>query len=204
MSAVQGPPPSPSALRTFPTEALPAGHAMLRAHAVNRSAWWFDHGPGGRFNLRGNRGTCCAATSLATAVRERVRENVSQTRVVDLAFANEFIVSTIAAPIPYQCAAVSHEDAADFGVVRELVTMHDYAVPQAWAEAFDGAGFDGVHYGSAYTTGVPSAVALFGPAGAPDARASFAATPLMGGAEACTSIGWTVGTPPSSGLTIIS
>ncbi|MGW9159284.1 RES family NAD+ phosphorylase [Microbacterium sp. NPDC055665] len=203
MSAVQGPAPASAELRTFPVVTLSAGQAMFRAHHASRDAWWFDNGPGGRFNLRDDRGTCCTATSLATAVRERVRENVTRDKVVDTVFADEFVVSTVVAPVPFECAAVSHDDAANHGVVRELVSMHDYAVPQGWAAALDGAGFDGVFYGSAYTTGDPSAYALFGPAGAPASDAGYIETRFMSGAAACRALGWTVSTPHSSGMTVI-
>lgn len=43
--------------------------------------------------------------------------------------------------------------------------MVPYAVPQAWARAFAGAGFDAVSYGPRFTPGDCTAVALFGPEG---------------------------------------
>lgn len=198
MSAVQGPPPVPAALSDFPEATVPAGQIMFRAHNAAKGGCWFDNGSAGRFNLHGARGTWCTATSIDTAVRERVREHISQTGVVDPVFASEFVVSRVTAPLPYRCAAVSDAAAARYGVVRELVTMHDYTLPQAWAGAFDAAGFEGVFYGSAFTTGPASAYALFGDAGAPEAAAGFTEEVHMSGAEACTQLGWKVGPPPSS------
>lgn len=202
MSAVQGPPGMSLSLTGFPEHFLTAGTTMFRAHSATRSAWWFDNGTGGRFNLLGDRGTCCTATSLDTAVREKVREHVSSDGFVDPVTASEFVVSLVTAPIPYRCAAVNDTDAAKYGLVRELVTMQGYAVPQAWAEFFD-TDFDGIFYESAYTTGGPSAYALFGDAGAPSAPGFTEAT-HMSGADACTALGWTVGAPAESGLDILS
>jgi len=204
MTAVQGPPSPTTDLAPFPVEGVHAGQVMFRAHSAARGAWWFDNGPAGRFNLSGDRGTCCTASDIKTATRERVREHVTQLKVVDSVFADEFVVSRVTTPLSYVCAAVSHEDAADFGVVRELTTMDDYTVPQGWASAFDGADFDGVFYGSAFTTGDPSAYALFGDAGAPAASAGFTEAHDTDGADACRALGWTVGPPPTSSLTIIT
>jgi hypothetical protein len=176
----------------------------VRAHGVARSAWWFDSGPHGRFNLSAPRGTCYAATELETAVRERVRDEVSATGVVSRALADSFAVSTIAAPDAVRCAAVSAKRAVDHGVVRELVTTDDYETTREWATAFDANGFDGVFYGSAYTTGAPSAVALFGDAGEPATGSGFAAAGSASGADACRAAGLTVAGPPAiRALTII-
>ena len=202
MSAVQHPPGALTSLAGFPEHVLPADTTMYRAHSASRSAWWFDNGPGGRFNLHGARGTCCTATSLDTAVREKVRDYVSQTGFVDPDFASEFTVSLVTAPLPYRCAAVNHTDAAKYAIVRELVTMHDYSIPQAWAARFD-EDFDGILYESAYTTGGPSAYALFGDAGAPTVAGYTEAT-HMSGADACTAVGWTVGVPAESGLDVLT
>lgn len=203
MSAVQRPPAPRVDLTSFPDTTVTAEQEMYRAHASARSAWWFDNGAAGRFNLRGPRGSCCTATTVDTAVRERVREHVSQTGMVDPEFASEFVVSKVSAPLPHRCAAVSHTDAARHDIVRELVTMHDYTVPQAWAAAFDESGFDGVFYASAFTTGGASAYALFGDAGAPGPLAGYVETVHLSGAEACEQLGWIVGLPSSRGMTVI-
>jgi hypothetical protein len=140
-----------------------------------------------------------------TAVRERVRDEVFSTGVVSRAFAESFVVSTVSAPLPLRCAAVSSTPAARYLVVREMVTMSDYSVPQAWAETFDDAGFDGIFYGSAYTTGDASAYALFGDAGAPPASAGFTEAIHLTGLDACITAGMRVeGPPPARALRIIS
>lgn len=179
----------------FPDRTAAAGATMYRAHSFDKSAWWFDNGDGGRFNLHGDRGTCCTAATVDTAVREKVRDAASESMVVDAAYADSFVVSAVTAPLPYRLAAVSSTPAARHGVVRALVTMEDYTVPQAWAEAFDRSGFDGVFYGSAYTTGPASAYALFGRSGAPES-AGYTASVRLRGREACREVGFTVAGMP--------
>jgi hypothetical protein len=205
MTATQHPPVHTTDYSAFPEHILPADEPMYRAHATNRGAWWYDNGPGGRFNLHGARGTCCTATSIDTAVREKVRDAASADQVVDRSYAESFTVSVVTAPLPHRCAAVSSTPAAGFGIVRELVTMEDYSVPQAWAEAFDARGFDGVFYGSAYTTGDASAYALFAPAGAPPVGTTYTAAFHLSGPDACAAAGMKVsGPPPSRSLSLIT
>jgi hypothetical protein len=53
-----------------------------------------------------------------------------------------------------------------FGITAEIHTARDYAVTQAWAAAFQKAGFDGIHYYLRHDPGQRcTGVALFGPAG---------------------------------------
>ncbi|MFF1632538.1 RES family NAD+ phosphorylase [Leifsonia sp. NPDC058248] len=202
MTAVQGPPDRNISYRGFPKKPIAAETELYRAHSISREAWWFDNSAYGRFNLPSPRGTCYAASRAETAVREKVRDEVSSSGVVSRALAETFIVSIVRAPIDYKCAAVSSTGAARFNVVRALVTMDDYDVPQEWAETFEAHTFDGVYYGSAYTTGGPSALALFGDEGDPGPL--FTATQHMTGPQACKAAGMTVAGPPSFGaLTVI-
>ena len=175
---------------------------MYRAHHVERKAWWYDNGRLGRFNLSGSLGTCYTATDVETAVREKVRDEVIASGVVSRAFADTFRVSAVTAPLQHKCASVSSKRAARYNVVRALVTMDDYAIPQLWAAQLNDASFEGVYYGSAYTTGAPSAFALFGSAGGRDS--SFTAVPHLEGPAACEAAGMTVvGPPPLTVLTLI-
>jgi hypothetical protein len=204
MTATQGLPPAGADLTAFPEETVPAGATMYRAHGSGRTAWWFDSGDEGRFNLHGSRGTCCTASTVDTAVREKVRNHVSETGVVSHAMAASFVVSVVSAPLPHRCAAVNSDAAVKHRVVRELVTMRDYSVPQAWAQAFDDSGYDGVFYETAFTTGGPSAYALFGDAGAPPSGAGHTEVQHLSGAEACDEVGFTVAPPTSRGMPVIS
>lgn len=202
MSASQESPQAGQQLEGFPETTVQAHETMYRAHSSGRGAWWFDNGNGGRFNLRGERGTCYTATTIDTAVRERVRGRVSKSGIVSPTLADSFVVSGLTATVPFRCAAVSQADAARYGIVRELVTVHEYDIPQQWAAEFDAAGFDGIFYGSAYTTGEASAYALFGPAGAADGDAGYQQSLALNGDEACQALGWVVPRPSSRGMHI--
>lgn len=204
MTASQAAPTAGVALSTFPKVMAPAGTLMYRSHGTAHGAWYYDNGAEGRFNLHGARGTCYTASSVDTAVREKVRGRVARTGVVSRAVADSFVVSIVSAPSEHRCAAVNHADAAKHHVVRELTTMSDYSVPQAWAEAFEKAGFDGVLYGSAFTIGNPDAYAFFGDAGVPDPSAGHTASLHLSGEDACRELGWTVAsTPVIGGMTVI-
>lgn len=188
--------------RSFPKKVIQAETEMFRAHRAGRGAWWFDSSLYGRFNLSNPRGTCYTASRVETAVREKVREEVGSTGIVSRTLAEKFVVSTVTAPIDFKLAAVSSSRAARYDIVRALVTMDDYDIPQAWAEEFAANGFQGVYYGSAYTTGAATALALFGTAGDPGPR--FTAAGHLTGPEACVAAGMTVAGPPTFGsLTII-
>lgn len=202
MTAVQELPDSTRDYRRFPRKRIPAGFELFRAHSPRRGAWWFDDSPHGRFNLRDGRGTCYVATRVETAVRERVRDAVSSTNVVSPKLAQSFTVSVVNVPDELTSAAVSASRAVVYGVVRALVTMADYSIPQKWARTLRSNGFGGIYYGSAYTTGGPSALALFGDRGAPGGR--FATRSYATGAEGCQAAGMTVIGPPGFGaLTVI-
>lgn len=204
MTASQSAPPAGVDLSAFPEATAAAGAPMFRSHGVTRGAWYYDNSVEGRFNLHGSRGTCYAGTSVDTAVREKVRGRVSRKGVVSRALADSFVVSVVSVSVEHRCAAVNHVDAAKHGIVRELTTMADYAIPQAWAQAFEDAGFDGVLYGSAFTTGAPDAYALFGDAGVPGGGAGHSSSPPMSGEDACRALGWTVAnTPVYRGMDVI-
>ena len=202
MTAVQGPPDPARSYRTFPKKTIASGTAMFRAHRADRSAWWFDSSVHGRFTLSHPRGTCCTATRAETAVREKVRDEVGSTGVVSRVFAESFVLSVVSIPAEHTCAAVSSSRAERFGVVRDLVTTGDYGLTQSWAGTFASNGFDGVFYGSAYTTGRASAMALFGDEGAPGG--GFTAAVHLRGPQACEAAGMTVVGPPRlSALTVV-
>lgn len=204
MTASQSAPPAEADLSPFPEMYLTPETPMYRSHGAAHGAWYFDSGAEGRFNLHGARGTCYAATSVDTAVREKVRGRVSQAGVVSRSLADSLVVSVVGVLTPHRCAAVNDVDAAKHGIVRELTTMASYSIPQAWAQAFEDAGYDGVAYGSAFTTGSADAYALFGEAGAPVPVAGYTATRHLSGEDACRLLGWTVlNTPVTGGMTVI-
>lgn len=152
----------------FPTRRLTRARDLFRAHRADRGPWWFGNDGGGRFDLTAPRGTCYLALDPCSAVRERLGPVLGGRREVPASLLEEVLVSTLHVPAPTEVADVQSREAGDFGVTRELESMVPYAVPQAWARAFDDAGLRGVAYGPRFTPGEATAVGLFGAAGAAD------------------------------------
>jgi hypothetical protein len=161
----QQPPSVP--LDGFPLRRVAPAQTLLRAHTVAYSPWWFGSDGLGRFDLPPPRGTCYLADSAVVAVRERLGVVLGGRPVVPTFLLSYVVVSTLHLPENRDVADVESSDATRFGVTRELETMVPYAVPQAWARAFDAAGIGGVAYGPRFTTGDAVSYAVFGPAGIP-------------------------------------
>jgi RES domain len=162
----QGPPGAP--LEGFPTRVLDEGSTLHRAHLVSRGPWWFGHDGAGRFDVPAPRGTCYLATDPVTALRERIGPVLGAAPAVPETLVADVVVSALPSPRAWRVADLQVAAAGSYGVTRELGTMVPYAVPQAWARAFDAVGHDGVAYGPRFTPGDSSAVAVFDEAGAPD------------------------------------
>ena len=152
----------------FPTRHLTPGDPLQRAHTNAYGPWWFGSDGGGRFDLPDPRGTCYLASSAVVAVRERLGTVLGGQPVVAASLLDDVVVSTLHLPDERDVADVESQAATRFGVTRELETMVPYAVPQAWARAFDAAGIGGVAYGPRFTTGDAVSYGIFGPAGATD------------------------------------
>ena len=154
-------------LTGFPRWSLTPTRTLYRAHRRDLSPWWFSSDLSGRFDLIAPEGTCYLASTQATAARERWGERLVRAGRVSAADADATIVSRLTVPASVALADTCARRAALLGVTREIGTLTPYAVPQAWAAAFTGAGFDGVRYESRFTTGARDrAYAIFGPAGA--------------------------------------
>ncbi|ROQ64759.1 RES domain-containing protein [Rathayibacter sp. PhB152] len=169
-----------------------------RAHSTELAAWWFSTSGRGRFDLpdSGADGTCYVADDVRTAVRESLGDRVVPDQVITPAAAAAFRVSAVRPPPGLTCAAVTSQSADQHGVTRELTTMTDYDVTQAWAAALHAAGFDGIRYSSRYTSAAgPNSWALFAPKGGNDDFAVDAARELDGPA-ACAQAGVRVLEPP--------
>ncbi|MFT8636743.1 MAG: RES family NAD+ phosphorylase [Pseudoclavibacter sp.] len=190
MAAAQLPPNPDRDLSGFPSRQLTPDDTLYRAAARTRNPGYFAADDSGRFNLRPPRGTLYSATDLDTAVREKVREAAVAAGIISRRLANSFRVVAFAAPA-VRAADLAARTAARFGVIRELAAMDDYDIPRRWATAFDESGFGGVHYGSRFTTGEPSAWGIFGAAGEHD----LTVTAQIEGSEACEQVGIAV-TPP--------
>jgi len=170
----QRPPRDDLDLSDFPAEES-RGTTFYRAKRHDRGAWWFastepdaDGVDGGRFDLAVPRGTCYWADAVEVAVRERLAHHVLTTNTVFTARAREMVVVAARASRGRRFADVTHPAAVRWGVGAELQTMGDYRVPQAWARAFDAAGFAGVRYSTRFTSAAAAnAWAVFGAAGVP-------------------------------------
>ena len=162
----QQPPSVP--LDGFPTRRLTPRDALRRAHTAAYGPWWFGSDGDGRFDVPRPRGTCYLASSAVVALRERLGVVLGARPVVPASLLDDVVVSTLHLPEEREVADIESQDATRFGVTRELETMVPYAVPQAWARAFDAAGVGGVAYGPRFTTGEAASCGIFGPAGAAD------------------------------------
>ncbi|MFJ8896680.1 RES family NAD+ phosphorylase [Leifsonia sp. NPDC102414] len=190
-------PPAPDLdLTGFPT-ARPTGD-LVRAHSTAHGPWYFANDGGGRFDLQGDRGTCYAADTVRTAVRERLGESCVASKIVAFDDADAMTVSVIEVVPMYRAAAISAPGADDYPVTGELANMSDYTVTQAWAQRFDedtDNRFDGIQYRSRFAIAdAPECWATFGPAGPADRP--VAALALMDGHAACAEAGLTVTPPP--------
>lgn len=188
-----GPPSRP--LDGFPACELTAAQSLHRGHSIGNGPWWFASSGGGRFDLTPPRGTCYLGYDELTAIRETVGAPLAATGVISAAFASKRQLSVLAVPHDHHLADTSSEDAANYGMTRELVSMTPYAVPHEWASTFD-ATFDGIQYQTRFTTGPnPNAVALFADAGEQPWPVDPDPEPLT---TAARRHGFTVASPPRS------
>ena len=158
----------PESLTGFPAYPIGAETELFRAHGRSLGPWWFGNDGSGRFDLPTPRGTCYLALDPLSALRERLGPVLGGSQAVPESLLEESVVSRLRLPEARDVADVQDRGAAGFGVTRELESTVPYAVPQAWARAFDEAGFGGVRYGPRFTPGESSALALFGEEGAAD------------------------------------
>ncbi len=186
------PPNDHTELAGFPRK--PGGGAWYRAHVdragPDRGCWWFASlRPGqtpesaGRFDLRQPRGTCYAGSTAEVAIRERVGTVLQ--RVAGVLAVNEDVLKTPDGPVMVSAITLPNAELADitsgnaklWNVNRSLSSGGGiYHVTQAWAGAFDHAGFDGVWFAPRFTSGAVQAVAVFGDAGAPASPAPVTET----------------------------
>lgn len=181
----QKPPRVGLSLRQFPA-VTSTNRMIFRAKQLGREAWWYSGNLFGRLDLPAPLGTCYWADDQATATRERLGERVADTGAVTIAAAQAFEVARGRLPRNRDFAEVSSAAAAKYGVTRELVTMVDYEVPQAWARLFNQTGLGGVRYASRFTTGGANSWAIFGNAGLDTSRKE---TTPINGVDACAAAG---------------
>ena len=157
--------PPPASLAGFPAYPIDTDTDLFRAHSAELGPWWFGNDGGGRFDLAAPHGTCYTALDPLSALRERLGPVLGASQAVPESLLEAAVVSRLRLPAAREVADVQDGAAAAFGVTREIETMVPYAVPQAWARAFDEADHGGVKYGPRFTPGECSAVAVFGDEG---------------------------------------
>lgn len=177
---------------------------VYRAHRRGNGVWFFSSDGGGRFDLADGRGTCYLASSVASAVRERLGEQFANGRAIAPEDARTMVVSSLPLTVE-RVADLESPEVANYPITIELTAMDDYAIPQAWASAFDQAGFRGIRYRGRFSYVTGDSWAIFGKAGPTEALPGD--TSPLDGFEACARAGVPVlPEPPSSevGLTIES
>jgi hypothetical protein len=160
--------PPGRSLSGFPTRTVSPSQTLFRAHTATLGPWWFGSQGDGRFDLPAPRGTCYLADTALAALRERLGVVLGGSPVVPVSLLDAAVVSALHVPHVHHCADLQASAAGGYGVTRELESMVPYAVPQAWARAFDADGLGGVAYGPRFSTGAATSYALFGPGGSAD------------------------------------
>lgn len=172
----QEPPRDLEELSGFPTAELGDDSRLYRAHRRTRSPWFNCQDLECRFDLIGSDGTCYLADDSDTAIRESLGPK-AVTGGVFADLADQKVVTALRVP-PAETADITDRDAVRYGITRELCTLTDYTLTQAWAEAFHALGLDGIRYSSRLTTEPgPNSWALFGPAGVQGGVTAVETTP---------------------------
>lgn len=160
----------------FPSHRFTPAAGWFRQHRLrrdesDRGGWFFASRdpvaePVGRFDLLAPDGTCYLASTSGAAVRELIGPDQVRQGWVNRDLFDGRVVSHLQLPAQIQAAAVSAAGAASWRITAELTSTGDYALSQAWAQAFRDAGFGGVY--GALRFGLDPGLAMFGPGGRPD------------------------------------
>ncbi|HDL41806.1 MAG TPA: RES domain-containing protein, partial [Actinobacteria bacterium] len=143
---------------------LRSNQRFYRCSQTSNGPWWFSSSGDGRFDLRAPRGTCYLATDPIVAVREALGPTEGR-RIVTSRWFEQRSVRLLRLPRAVRVASVVEPAASRHGVTLEINTVIPYTVPQAWAEAFDVAGFGGVAYLLRHSASPERGIALFSAAG---------------------------------------
>lgn len=186
--AALGPAPGPEAIRRLPCTS--ARGTFFREHqkraGADRGCWWFSgtaagEPPEGRFDLPAPRGTLYLAETDRVTARERCGRFLAHHSPIPVTFVEGRVVSTLVGAMD-DLADLTHEQAAEAGVTREINTIDDYTLTATWAVGTEQEGFTGLQYFPRFSTGRDMAFAIFGDAGAhaPPGFSISAVTPLAG------------------------
>jgi hypothetical protein len=164
-------PEPPADLTGFPRQRIMPDRDLWRAvKAPNPhtwGAWWFASS-GGRFDLPSPLGTCYLAADIKAAIRERLGRIFRMGTLLPAPLMHDMEVVLLQLPHAIDVADTGHEEAADWGAIRELGSLTgSYEKTRRWAEAFHEAGFEGLLYEPRFSSGADAtALGVFGEAGA--------------------------------------
>lgn len=165
MSPLVQPPTDPDQLKTFPRRILPLDKPLFRIHRLSREPWWFSHDMSGRFDLTNPAGTCYVAESRLGAFIEAFKE-INDLLDADIA---ERRISIVHVPRSMILADCTSKKIRGFGITGSIHSREEYELPQKWAAAFAGAGFEGVRYKVSHDPSMSMiGIAVFGSAGSAD------------------------------------
>jgi hypothetical protein len=152
----------PDDLTRFPAFGVDRRRSLYRIHRSGVGPWWFSGDGSGRFDLRDGRGSCYLAVTPVGAFIEVFRvATVIPEAEVEVRSLSSVVPSTRA-----RLADCTVSAARKFGITGAIHTQPDYTAPQAWAEAFAAAGFDGIRYRVSHDPAQRElGVVLFGDAG---------------------------------------
>jgi hypothetical protein len=152
----------PDDLSRFPAFGVDRRRSLYRIHRTDAGPWWFSGDGSGRFDLRDGRGSCYLAVTPVGAFIEVFRVAT----VIPEAEVEARSLSSLVPPARARLADCTVSAARKFGITGAIHTQPDYTAPQAWAEAFAAAGFDGIRYRVSHDPAQRElGVVLFGDAG---------------------------------------
>jgi hypothetical protein len=152
----------PDDLTRFPAFGVDRRRSLYRIHRTDAGPWWFSGDGSGRFDLRDGRGSCYLAVTPVGAFIEVFRVAT----VIPEAEVEARSLSSLVPPARARLADCTVSAARKFGITGAIHTQPDYTAPQAWAEAFAAAGFDGIRYRVSHDPAQRElGVVLFGDAG---------------------------------------
>ena len=204
---VQGNPTK--SLYGFPTVDVFPTDSLYRAHAFDKSPWWFSSSGEGRFDLTtGPYGTCYLANNIRTTVRERIGEPLVKAGFIHADDARKMCVSRLVLPTVISLADLNDEEgkSATFGVTGELTTVAPYDLCQTWAHQFEELRYGGIYYRPRFDPARNAvSLAIFGDRGARTSSSEWREDPAkIVGLEATALAGIEVrGTPRINTLTVV-
>ncbi len=134
----------PAEVWGFPEFVLQPSQLLFRIHPSIYKPWWFSSGGTGRFHLDPPKGACYLAEEERGAFVEAFQDWMGA--ILPAVEVLTRRISTLSTPLPVRLADCTKPRALAFGVTGEIHASPDRTRTQAWAKAFDRAGFDGIRF----------------------------------------------------------